>query len=86
MPILASILTAWLTWVNRTWRPLILIGGAAAVSITATTFGKNLIGRTRPDFIRRRPALRDLPVVPQRAHAQLHGGDRRSWCTSPACS
>nr|WP_306919495.1 MULTISPECIES: phosphatase PAP2 family protein [unclassified Arthrobacter] len=49
MPILASILTAWLTWASRTWRPLILIGGAAAVSTTATTLGKKLIGRNRPD-------------------------------------
>ncbi|WP_346927607.1 phosphatase PAP2 family protein [uncultured Arthrobacter sp.] len=51
MPILASILTAWLTWVNRTWRPIILVCGAAAVSTTATTFSKNLVGRSRPDFI-----------------------------------
>ncbi|HET6269128.1 MAG TPA: phosphatase PAP2 family protein [Arthrobacter sp.] len=49
MPILASILTAWLTFVTRTWRPLILVAGAAAVSTTATTAGKKLFGRTRPD-------------------------------------
>ncbi|XAS68502.1 phosphatase PAP2 family protein [Micrococcaceae bacterium Sec5.7] len=49
MPILASILTAWLTFASRTWRPIILVGGAAAVSVTATTLGKGLVGRTRPD-------------------------------------
>ncbi|WP_427135705.1 phosphatase PAP2 family protein [Pseudarthrobacter sp. S9] len=49
MPILAAILTAWLTFITRTWRPLMLVGGAAAVSVTATAVGKHLVGRTRPD-------------------------------------
>lgn len=64
MPILASILTAWLTWVNRTWRPIILVCGAAAVSITATTFSKNLVGRTRPDFIHAVPPYETSPSFP----------------------
>lgn len=64
MPILASALTAWLTWVNRTWRPIILVCGAAAVSITATTFGKNLVGRTRPDFIDAVPPYETSPSFP----------------------
>ena len=64
MPILASILTAWLIWVSRTWRPLILIGGAAAVSITATTVGKKLIGRTRPDFADAVPPYETSPSFP----------------------
>lgn len=64
MPILASILTAWLTWVNRTWRPIILVCGAAAVSITATTFGKNLVGRARPDFINAVPPYETSPSFP----------------------
>lgn len=64
MPILASVLTAWLTWVNRTWRPIILVCGAAAVSITATTFSKNLVGRTRPDFIHAVPPYETSPSFP----------------------
>jgi undecaprenyl-diphosphatase len=64
MPILASILTAWLIWVSRTWRPLILIGGAAAVSITATTVGKKLIGRARPDFADAVPPYETSPSFP----------------------
>lgn len=51
MPILASFLTAWLTFTTRTWRPIILVAGAAAVSITATNVGKRLFGRTRPDHV-----------------------------------
>ncbi|MGP4031183.1 phosphatase PAP2 family protein [Pseudarthrobacter sp. 1C304] len=64
MPILASLLTAWLTWVNRTWRPIILVGGAATVSILATTFSKNLVGRTRPDFINAVPPYETSPSFP----------------------
>ena len=64
MPILASILTAWLTWVNRTWRPIILVCGAAAVSISATTFSKNLVGRSRPDFINAVPPYETSPSFP----------------------
>ncbi|WP_354242414.1 phosphatase PAP2 family protein [Arthrobacter sp. UYEF20] len=64
MPILASILTAWLIWASRTWRPLILIGGAAAVSVTATTLGKKLIGRNRPDHADAVPPYEDSPSFP----------------------
>ena len=64
MPILASILTAWLTFLGRNWRPLVLIGGAAAVSITATTFGKKLVGRTRPDHTDAVPPYEDSPSFP----------------------
>ena len=64
MPILASILTAWLIWVSRTWRPLILVGGAAAVSVTATAFGKKLIGRTRPDHADAVPPYENSPSFP----------------------
>ena len=64
MPILASILTAWLIWASRTWRPLILIGGAAAVSITATTLGKKLIGRNRPDHADAVPPYENSPSFP----------------------
>ncbi|WP_261382522.1 phosphatase PAP2 family protein [Arthrobacter sp. UKPF54-2] len=64
MPILASILTAWLIWVSRTWRPLILIGGAAAVSVTATSLGKKLIGRTRPDHADAVPPYETSPSFP----------------------
>lgn len=64
MPILASILTAWLTFLSRNWRPLILIGGAAAVSIMATTFGKKLVGRTRPDHADAVPPYEDSPSFP----------------------
>ena len=64
MPILASILTAWLIWTSRTWRPLILIGGAAAVSITATTLGKQLIGRARPDHSDAVPPYETSPSFP----------------------
>ncbi|WP_260982533.1 phosphatase PAP2 family protein [Arthrobacter sp. U41] len=64
MPILASILTAWLTWVNRTWRPIILVCGAAAVSISATTFSKDLVGRSRPDFINAVPPYETSPSFP----------------------
>ena len=64
MPILASILTAWLIWTSRTWRPLILIGGAAAVSVTATSLGKTLIGRTRPDHSDAVPPYESSPSFP----------------------
>ena len=64
MPILASILTAWLIWTSRTWRPLILIGGAAAVSVTATSLGKTLVGRTRPDHSDAVPPYESSPSFP----------------------
>ncbi|BCW53290.1 MULTISPECIES: phosphatase PAP2 family protein [unclassified Arthrobacter] len=64
MPILASILTAWLTFLSRNWRPLVLIGGAAAASVTATTFGKKLVGRTRPDHADAVPPYEDSPSFP----------------------
>ena len=76
MPIVGSILTAWLTWAGRTWRPLILVGGAAAASVTATTFGKKLLWPHPPGPCGRCSALRRFAVVPQRAHAQHHRGDR----------
>ncbi|MFJ6027799.1 phosphatase PAP2 family protein [Pseudarthrobacter sp. NPDC092424] len=64
MPILASILTAWLTFLSRTWRPIILVGGAAAVSIYATTVGKRLVGRTRPDHSEAVPPFEHSPSFP----------------------
>lgn len=64
MPILASILVAWLIYVTRSWRPLILVGGAAAVSVTATTVGKTLLGRTRPDHIDAVPPFEFSPSFP----------------------
>lgn len=64
MPILASILVAWLIYASRSWRPLILVGGAAAVSITATTVGKTLLGRTRPDHIDAVPPFEFSPSFP----------------------
>jgi membrane-associated phospholipid phosphatase len=64
MPILASILVAWLIYVSRSWRPLILVGGAAAVSITATSVGKTLLGRTRPDHIDAVPPFEFSPSFP----------------------
>ncbi|MBT2533190.1 phosphatase PAP2 family protein [Arthrobacter sp. ISL-48] len=64
MPILASILTAWLTFLGRTWRPLILVGGAAAFSTSATTFGKKLVGRTRPDHADAVPPFETSPSFP----------------------
>lgn len=64
MPILASILTAWLTFLSRSWRPLILVGGAAAVSTTATTIGKRLVGRTRPDHSEAVPPYETTPSFP----------------------
>ncbi|WP_446698706.1 phosphatase PAP2 family protein [Arthrobacter sp. H16F315] len=64
MPILASLLTAALIWASRTWRPLILIGGAAAVSVTATAIGKKLIGRTRPDHTDAVPPYESSPSFP----------------------
>jgi len=64
MPILASILTAWLTFLSRTWRPIILVGGAAAVSTFATTVGKRLVGRTRPDHSEAVPPYETSPSFP----------------------
>ena len=64
MPILASILTAWLTFAGRTWRPIVLIGGAAAFSVTATTLGKTLVGRTRPDHADAVPPFETSPSFP----------------------
>jgi membrane-associated phospholipid phosphatase len=64
MPILASILVAWLIYVSRSWRPLILVGGAAAVSITATTVSKTLLGRIRPDHIDAVPPFEFSPSFP----------------------
>ncbi|MBT2551528.1 phosphatase PAP2 family protein [Arthrobacter sp. ISL-5] len=64
MPILASILVARLIYVSRSWRPLILVGGAAAVSITATTVSKTLLGRVRPDHIDAVPPFEFSPSFP----------------------
>lgn len=64
MPILASILTAWLTFAGRTWRAIVLIGGAAAFSVTATTLGKTLVGRTRPDHADAVPPFETSPSFP----------------------
>lgn len=64
MPIVGSILTAWLTFAGRTWRPLILVGGAAAVSVTATTAGKKLFGRTRPEHAEAVPPYETSPSFP----------------------
>jgi membrane-associated phospholipid phosphatase len=64
MPILASLLVAWLIYVSRSWRPLILVGGAAAVSVTATSVGKTLLGRTRPDHIDAVPPFEFSPSFP----------------------
>ncbi|WP_223253073.1 phosphatase PAP2 family protein [Arthrobacter sp. AFG7.2] len=64
MPIVASILTAWLTFLSRTWRPIVLVGGAALVSTTATTFGKRLVGRTRPDHSEAVPPFETSPSFP----------------------
>ncbi|MDQ4045784.1 MAG: phosphatase PAP2 family protein [Actinomycetota bacterium] len=64
MPILASILVAWLTYVSRSWRPLILVGGAAAVSVTATSVGKTLMGRVRPDHLDAVPPFEFSPSFP----------------------
>lgn len=64
MPILAIILTAWLTLLSRTWRPIVLVGGAALVSTTATTFGKRLVGRTRPDHSEAVPPFETTPSFP----------------------
>ena len=64
MPIFASILVAWLTYVSRSWRPLILVGGAAAVSVTATGVGKTLMGRVRPDHLDAVPPFEFSPSFP----------------------
>ena len=64
MPILGSILTALLIFTSRSWRPLILIGGAAAASVTATTLGKKMIGRVRPDHADAVPPYETSPSFP----------------------
>ncbi len=64
MPILACILTAWLTFLSRTWRPIVLVGGAAAVSTLATTVGKRLVGRNRPDHSEAVPPYETSPSFP----------------------
>ena len=64
MPIVASVLTAWLTFLSRTWRPIVLVGGAALVSTTATTLGKRLVGRTRPDHSEAVPPFETTPSFP----------------------
>jgi membrane-associated phospholipid phosphatase len=64
MPIVAGLLTAWLTLLSRTWRPIVLVGGAALVSTTATTLGKGLVGRTRPDHSEAVPPFETSPSFP----------------------
>lgn len=64
MPILASLLTAWLCYLSRTFRPLILVASAAAVSITATSVGKTLVGRARPEFAEAVPPFETSPSFP----------------------
>ncbi|GAC1477910.1 MAG: hypothetical protein NVS1B16_09040 [Pseudarthrobacter sp.] len=64
MPILASVLVAWLTYGGRTWRALVVVGGAAAFSVTATTVGKKLVGRTRPDHADAVPPFENSPSFP----------------------
>ena len=64
MPILGAILTAWLTFLSRTWRALIVVGGAAAFSVTATSLSKKLVGRTRPDHADAVPPYETSPSFP----------------------
>lgn len=64
MSILASVLTAWLTFLSRTLRPIILVGGAALVSTLATTYGKGLVGRSRPDHSEAVPPFETSPSFP----------------------
>jgi membrane-associated phospholipid phosphatase len=64
MPILATILTAWLTYHSRTWRPIILVCGAAAVSMTITNVGKGMFGRIRPDHVDAVPPYETSPSFP----------------------
>lgn len=49
MPILASCATIALTWVRRSFTPLILMVVGAAGSLLMTVLGKDAIGRLRPD-------------------------------------
>lgn len=64
MPILALLLTAWLTFLSRSWRPLLLMVASAAVSLAATTAGKILIGRARPDTADAVPPYETSPSFP----------------------
>ena len=64
MPILGSLLTAWLIFLSRSWRPLILVGGAAAVSTSATAFSKRVVGRARPDHADAVPPFETSPAFP----------------------
>lgn len=64
MTIVATIFTAWLTFLSRTWRPLLMVAGAAAVSLTVTSVGKRLVGRSRPDFADAVPPYETSPSFP----------------------
>lgn len=64
MPIVGSVLTGLLMYWSRSWRPLVLIGGAAAVSITATTLSKRVVGRARPEHVEAVPPFETSPSFP----------------------
>ncbi|MEE1622688.1 phosphatase PAP2 family protein [Zafaria sp. Z1313] len=48
MPVVALAAIGVLTWMGRSWRPLILVAATAAGSLLMTVVGKELIGRARP--------------------------------------
>ncbi|SER48790.1 phosphatase PAP2 family protein [Streptomyces qinglanensis] len=46
--ITAVLLALWLSWRDASWRPLVLVGGAAALAVAAATAAKHAAYRARP--------------------------------------
>ncbi len=76
MPILGSILTAWLTWAGPYLAAPDPGGRRRGCFGHGHHLGQEAVRPHPPGPCRRRSALRRLAVVPQRPHAQHHGGDR----------
>jgi undecaprenyl-diphosphatase len=64
MPVLATVLTVGVALLWRRWTPVTLMLIATAGSLTMTTLGKELVGRTRPPASLAVPPLETSPSFP----------------------
>ena len=64
MPILASLIVAFMVWKWKSWSPLVLTLAAALGSLGMTVVGKRLIGRSRPPRELAVPPYENSPSFP----------------------
>ncbi len=64
MSIIAVAAIGLLTWISRSWRPMLLIVAAGAGSVLMTVVGKDLIGRARPPLADAVPPIETSPSFP----------------------